>query len=188
MGSMEEKIKQIRMLREGGNVKRCHALYHNDPGYTDGKHSFDAVSMLLVLHPDPHMDLVKYMLWHDMGERYVGDLPASAKWASPELRACYEILEKTVLKSKLPAIIAAWDRLSADDRTWVAALDMLEFRMWCEDQIAAGNNHVHQAHRSIRRALNEFSDAGHMPKEVQQFIQEGGAKWERLPERFDDNG
>lgn len=182
---MKDKILAVRRLREGGNVKRCHALVHNDHGYTDGKHSFDAACMLLVLHPNPSMNLLKFMLWHDTGERWVGDLPASAKWASSDLANCYEELEIKVWQSHLPMVHEAWTALTIEDRHWIRAIDGLEFAFWCQDQLSIGNLHIGEAWKNIMEGLAKLRDSGQMPEEVRDFIDNGGLEWERLPERFD---
>lgn len=184
------KILMIRRLREAGQVKRCHALVHNDPGYTDGKHSFDAVSMLLILHPNPSMSLVKYMLWHDMAERWAGDLPASAKWSAPDLHIAYEQFEWKVMDSMLPMVSAANAALTLEDRRWVRAMDLLEFAMWVEDQLAIGNQHVRQAKINIMEAIINATDPSteekrRFPDEVIAFVSNYGLEWTRLPERID---
>ena len=43
-------VDRIKATREAGNVRRFHVVPHVGE-YTVGKHSYDAVSMLFVLHP-----------------------------------------------------------------------------------------------------------------------------------------
>lgn len=173
----------IRRLREGGHVQRCHVLYHRDHGYTDGKHSFDAASLLLVLHPCPPIHLIKMVLWHDVGERYVGDLPASAKWASAMLSAAYEALERQVLESHF-VMKPLLEAMTKWDWQWLKALDAVEFYLWCEDQLAAGNRHVEMAWRNITEALETMRP--NMPTPVQTFYDQHRKEgWQRMPERYD---
>ena len=75
----EQINRRVLAAREGGNVLRCHTVPHHGQ-YSVGKHSYDALSLLLLLHPNPSMNLVKATLWHDCAERFVGDMPAPAKW------------------------------------------------------------------------------------------------------------
>lgn len=175
--------EQVRRLREGGHVRRCHALLHNDHGYTDGKHSFDAATLLLVLHPDPSINLVKAVLWHDMGERWVGDLPASAKWASPELSGAYNTLEQTVLRDIL-GLGPLFDSLSDNDKQWLVAVDCLEFWMWCLDQLALGNTSIRTARHNIEQAIDKRIRELLVPVECSTFY----ARYDhhRTPERLDD--
>lgn len=175
---------EIRALREGGHVKRCHALVHNDVGYTDGKHSYDALSLLLMLHPDPQMHLVKWVLWHDAAERWVGDLPASIKEKDRRLRAAYVAAEEEAMATHLPSVLEAWTQLSDSDRAWAAGVDMVEFYLWCEDQHALGNRHVENARINILAYIQAAQTAGHLPAALWEFVnRRGGAKWRRLPEK-----
>ena len=86
----QQKIKRLKYLRESGSVERCHCIPHNS-SYTVGKHCYDMVVLLMQLFPgDPSTALIKSVLYHDAHERTLGDLPATAKWDSPCLRAEYQ--------------------------------------------------------------------------------------------------
>lgn len=172
---MQKKILWIRRLREAGNVRRGHVLPHNDHGYTDGKHSFDALSILFILHPDPSMPLIKFMLWHDMAERYAGDLPSTARNADRVLADHYSALERQIYRSHFPMIADVFHRLTEEDMRWVRAIDSLEFKLWRADQLAAGNRHVE---------MTNWAKSDEWPEEVKQFVEHGGLNWERLPEEM----
>lgn len=147
-------IQRIRALREAGNVRRAHIIPHLGE-YTVGKHSYDALTLLLVLHPDPSLDLVKAVLWHDAGERYLGDMPASAKVVSPHLKTAYELAELTQLERMgVPAL----NELTLGERNWLRAVDMLELWLWCLDQKALGNRNVVRCYENITRMLSEAAD------------------------------
>ncbi len=140
--------RQVRELRRGGHVLRCHTMPHHGE-YSNGKHSFDALSLLLLLHPNPSTDLIKVVLWHDMGERALGDVPSPAKRMFRTLKRIYEVAENEVLR-KLGVPI---DQLSTGEKRWVAAVDALELWLWTLDQDAMGNKMTKNIKRDIEKTL-----------------------------------
>jgi 5'-deoxynucleotidase YfbR-like HD superfamily hydrolase len=157
-------IERVRAVREAGHVKRCHNMpIHGE--YTVGKHSYDALSLLLVLHPapGPSLNLVKATLWHDSGERWWGDLPAPAKWANAHLKAIYERAEQNTLEEH-----GIHFDLTADEKIWLNAVDKLEFWLFCLDQQGMGNRNVTNAYWAITNAL----DKAVVPHPVRAFITE----------------
>lgn len=164
--------QRVLAAREAGNVRRCHVVpYHGD--YTVGKHSYDALSLLLILNPEPSFNLVKAVLWHDGGERWVGDMPAPAKWYDRELGKAYERAEERA--SKLWQLHVS---LTPDEDSWLRAVDRIELWLWCIEQQQLGNNHIHLFIEHLERWFNENEDQ--MPKACVEFVK--NFEWERLPE------
>lgn len=150
---MTEQLDRIRALREAGNVRRAHTIpYHGE--YTNGKHSYDALSILLVCHPNPSVNLIKAVLWHDTAERWLGDLPHPAKRAFPLLGDAYTAAEESILAQMgVPS-------LTKEESRWLRAVDTIEFWCWCKDQEAIGNQHVLNALRSVSRQLAQIKLPG----------------------------
>ena len=94
---MRKKRQQILLAIEGGRVKRCHC-FPTHSNQTVGLHTFNAVSMLLILCPDPTINMIKALQFHDMAERCLGDMPAPAKERNPDLCSHYEDVERNILK------------------------------------------------------------------------------------------
>lgn len=161
---MAEFIKNIikaRFLREAGHVQRCHNLPHHGE-YTVGKHSYDALSLLFVLYPgDPSINLIKSVLWHDSAERYLGDVPAPAKWTNPDLKEIYETIENETLKRHGCAF-----ELTENEHLWLKAIDMVEFWLWCLDQQMLGNTMIDNAKDAIEHAIKTTTT----PMEVYRFF------------------
>lgn len=136
--SVASIITRIRAAREGGHVERCHTVPHLG-SYSVGKHSFDAVSLLLLLHPEPgpSVNLIKGVLWHDVGERWVGDSPSPAKWFNPAFGEAYEAAEKEALLRS-----GFYIELTPRETDWLKAVDRLELLLWALDQVAIGNKNV----------------------------------------------
>jgi len=164
--------ERVLAAREAGNVMRCHVVPHHGE-YTVGKHSYDALSLLLILHPNPSANLMKAVLWHDGGERWVGDMPAPAKWYDDNLGTAYEHAEDRARR--------LWGldvKLDKDELEWLRAVDRIELWLWCHDQKNLGNNHIHTFTKHLKAYFDRT--AKEMPKPCRDFLDE--FEWDRLPE------
>lgn len=168
-------IERVLVAREAGNVRRCHVVPHHGE-YTVGKHSYDAVSMLLVMHPDPSIHLIKALLWHDGAERWVGDMPAPAKLYNEELGQAYAQAEWFAMRAW--ELYDAFEFLTEDDLLWLRTIDSLELWAWCQDQLALGNQHIREFIRNLEEYFEHESTL--MPEPCWRFYKE--FKWTRLPD------
>lgn len=166
------KPEHIQALREAGAVKRCHTIpIHGH--YDVAQHCWNAVTLLFCLHPDPSPALIKAVLYHDAGERYVGDLPAPAKWFSPDLSLLHGRLEDMILE-RLGLNID----LLPEDWRWLKSLDLLEFYLFCLDQKAFGNQHILKCLEAVKNWFHEQHER--IPVPIQQFY--NNHKWSRTDE------
>lgn len=170
-------VQKVLAMREGGNVRRAHCIPHHGE-YTVGKHSFDAVSLLLELHPNPSRELILAVLHHDIPERWLGDLPATAKWQNPALAAEYGVAEKRVEQA---LGLCNPNDLSQEERDWLNAVDRIEFWLWCHDQDALGNRHIVNAKAAVEGWLHDYWES--LPVECRKFIHEFG--WSRTSEKLE---
>ena len=134
--SILKTIHKIRAIREGGNTERAHTIPHHGT-YRVAEHSWNVATLLAVLHPDPSRDLILAGMWHDVHERWTGDIPGSIKWGFSD-----------ILKGEIKKLIADVEsglgidhilNLLPEDLKWLKACDMLEFWLWSIDQQALGN-------------------------------------------------
>ncbi len=172
MQRMASKTETIIKLREGSHVSRCHTLPHHGE-YTVGKHSYDAVMLLMELHPNPTLRLVKAVLYHDLGERWCGDVPAPSKWSDGEISKRLALLEKRCLEA-----LGYGDKLTPEEVMWVNAVDKLELLLWSKDQLAFGNMNA----ASIIGNLISYFKRTTMPKEVEDFMEDHC--WTRTPDEL----
>lgn len=169
------RTERILAAREGGHVRRCHGIPHTS-AYTVANHSFYALTLLFLLYPTtPPMALVKALLFHDCGERWVGDVPAPAKWFNPALGEAYHHAEETAL--------AFWgfpsaQGLSPEAQRWLVVLDRLELWLWCHDELHAGNDHVQPMLTTLNQWFDQGRAAGVIPQPCCDFLDE--FVWERL--------
>ena len=160
------KIKKVLAIREGGQTQRCHTmLYHG--AYNVAIHSYNAVSLLLQLYPTaPSIALIRAVMWHDVPERWTGDVPTPAKMACPELRVVLDGLEKRILTSL--GIGELFTSLSGHERNWLNAVDLLELYIWACEQVAIGNTTAKDMVKQILQIFEERKD--NTPLEVQHFV------------------
>ncbi len=158
------EIQRILTFREGGRVTRAHTFPHIGH-YDVAQHSYNALSLLLLLYPkgaQPSLGLIKAVLWHDVPERWTGDVPAPAKWASPELKDLLDALEEKVLeKLDIPNLFKV---LTQEEKDWLLGVDLLELYIWSVEQGMYGNKMSgHMTHR-VWTVMQERQDR--IPEEI----------------------
>lgn len=108
-----------------GKVRRWHAnpaLAHI--GQTNADHIGGCIRLLMMLHPNPSLPLIRAVAHHDDGERWVGDLPFDFKRARPEIAAMHGDAERDALTDVLGADVYA--DLELEDWAWLKMIDRLE--------------------------------------------------------------
>lgn len=117
-------IDLMKIFR-AGFVRRWHT--HPDLAHTvdriDG-HSARVARIILALHPEPSLPLIRAALIHDDGESVVGDMPYPAK--SGRLGTEYRAVEGKAER----AIWGDAPMLSGDDLAWLKFADRLDAYMW----------------------------------------------------------
>ena len=133
------QIHRVKYAREAANVVRCHTISSlNRP--TDGSHTFNMLTMLRILYPDAPKELVWAVLEHDMPEKVIGDIPHPAKNAGITNNNQVSYVE-TIMNTVIFGDDSV-QRLSEKDKSWLSGLDMIEFYLWCKDELHLGNRNV----------------------------------------------
>lgn len=174
-------VIRLTATREAGTVRRCHVVPHHGQ-YNVAQHSYGAVSLLLLLHPSPSLDLVKAVQWHDVAERWLGDLPAPAKWAHPELRQSYEAAEEKILQALGFSV-----ELTEWDLRWLCAVDTLELWLWCREEEALGNSRVVPMREACEKTIEDHTRASSLPEPVSVLYRQLRSSPQlRLPDVFEE--
>lgn len=150
-------LTRIAATREAGTVRRCHIVPHHGQ-YNIAQHSYGAVSLLLLLHPHPSLNLIKAVQWHDVAERWLGDIPAPAKWTHTELGEAYERAEEELLKR-----LGLFGELTDLEVAWLKAVDTLELWLWCREEEALGNAAVTPMRRACEKVTEKRQLEGSLP-------------------------
>ncbi len=144
-------------LRSAGQVQRDHTRPHIG-SYSIAEHCYQCLNIVLQYHPNPSIDLIKAVVYHDSAEMIVGDVPAPAKWRFDSLRHAVRNAEFQILKELRLARVLDLD---PDSQHWLDAVDLLEFGLWCCDQLDLGNRLVYVA---LERVIARFQDSAPPPR------------------------
>jgi len=158
--TLANKTTRLIALREAASVMRCHTMRaHHRPSIAD--HCYNMVNMLLVLHPDPPINLVKACMWHDVPERWLGDMPAPTKWRVEG----FEKMESHVLSA-----LQLGFSLSEEDQRWLQGLDMTEILLWAKEELSLGNQNVGNLVKRVSFKLQQDYNDGILPTEIAAFL------------------
>lgn len=176
---MEKLINLVKAHREAGDVRRMHTV----PVVTDPsvcRHSWNMAILLWLLHPKPTFELVMKALTHDNAERWIGDTPSPAKYKiNPGIKEELDIAEAQVNE-----LIGCEFDLSEEDARWVRAVDLLEFLMFCEDELYIGNQNVKSSLVNVRAHIQQ---SDWVPGKIKVFARDyhGGRTFDTVPgEKF----
>jgi 5'-deoxynucleotidase YfbR-like HD superfamily hydrolase len=164
-GEKAMSYKRLRAQREGGQVLRNHTCPHIGT-YSVAEHSHQMLVLLYGLHPYPSVHLAKAITYHDLAERYVGDLPAPVRLSDPDVGAAVKHLEREVSRRmglEVP--------LTDEEVRWLNALDKVEHYLWCRDQISMGNTFVRGQVRKLEEIFAELEAQGMIPEPVLRFLE-----------------
>ena len=130
-------LKNLYLKIRGGHVSR----YHTRPDLTNGQnvaaHTWRAMVILHTLWPEASKNCLLHMMYHDVAEIAVGDLPATTKWNYSELHSVLKRIEQNFEHS-----IGVGNRfipITLEEEKVCDAADKLELVLHCYELIAGGN-------------------------------------------------
>ncbi len=130
-------LEFVKMCREGGAVKRYHAIRTLSED-TIASHSFGTTIFAIALTDHtPSVNLIKACLYHDLPEQYTGDSPALAKWDNTNLKRCLDNMEEYFLRT--------WNlkiTLTEEEELILSCSDTLDLCFFCLEQIKLGNTYI----------------------------------------------
>jgi 5'-deoxynucleotidase YfbR-like HD superfamily hydrolase len=141
-------VNRFKELYNAGVTKRFHTkrTIHTQ---NVAEHSW-GVAMILIEICKPSAMLLHVALTHDLAESVTGDTPATAKWASRELRDSLARLEDSFNKR-----MGIDYGLLPEEQECIKWADMLELIMYCQAEVDMGNTKM----ESIVRAGIAYLDA-----------------------------
>jgi hypothetical protein len=146
-------VTRIKFAREGASVLRTHTQSGIGPHFV-GMHTFNMITMLKILHPNPSINLVWAVMEHDIPERMTGDIPHPAKKAG-----LVNHDQQSAFEKHLKIAVFGEDhlsQLSEEDLKWLNGLDMLEFYCWCKDQIMMGNRMMERKLHAVENYMEQY--------------------------------
>ena len=119
---------------------------------------------MLLLHSESTIELVRAVQWHDLAERWTGDIPATAKWMSGTLNDSIKELEERILKH---FGLKAWG-LSVSDEEWLKAVDVLDAWLWCRENQT--DRHVYQVKLTYEAYVRHLHEHNRFPAQAWLFF------------------
>jgi 5'-deoxynucleotidase YfbR-like HD superfamily hydrolase len=144
--------------RESAQVERCHTLPHIG-SYSVGQHCYGALALLLLLHKSPSLDLIKAVAFHDLPERWLGDIPSPGKTGA--IAKAFQATEAEIFEK-----LGLQFDLTDDDKFWLKLVDVLDLWVWTKEQQTLGNH----AADEIAGRLGGWLQASTLPEGVRDFI------------------
>lgn len=159
---MKSKLETLWYSREAGHVTRNHA-WPTLRNQTDGHHSYNAAMIYLIYNPNPNLETVRELLVHDTGERAAGDAPHPAKQHDPIFRKCYEAME---MRARENYGLGPDEGLFDEDLIWVYCCDMLEFGLFCLEELTLGNQYAREKLNRVIAILEKRIAKDAIPEEL----------------------
>lgn len=142
------ELGELLELHRAGGVQR----YHTEPvvigdRQTNASHQWGVAALILALHPDPSLQLVRSALSHDLGERVIGDVPHPGKRAFPALREMLDRCEEEAMAARpmYRLVSGHVGDLTSDEYTWLRGCDYLEACLYMFEQRVGGNRYFDES-------------------------------------------
>lgn len=130
-------LAEILDLRRGGRVRRLHTC-PTLREQTNADHSWGVAVLLDRLFGAPRELLVE-ALYHDVAEAETGDVPATAKWKRPALKA---ELDGAEVDARRTLGVARGEWLGPRHAEALALCDSLELMLFCFEDRRMGNREL----------------------------------------------
>lgn len=171
-------VDRIKFAREAADVRRTHCS-HGLTVHTVGGHTFNMLTLLLILYPDASGNLLRAVIQHDIPERVTGDMPHPAKMAGIVNKD-----KQTHVEIHINQQVFGDDtvqQLTEDEVKWLSGLDMLEFYCWVRDEISMGNVSYTTKLEAVHNYMSKY--AHKYPTEILDAFHEIKlSKWHRMPD------
>lgn len=122
-------------VRQGGSVKRFHT-WPTIGDQTVAAHTWGVLALIFFFDPAPSAILLKRAVYHDLAEYDCGDVPSSAKWASPDLKEVMDATEKVI--NDLHGFPTD-DMLTAEEVEVLKIADLMDMLWYTYEQFQLGN-------------------------------------------------
>lgn len=139
-------VKLLLNRLQGGVVQRYHTAPSVGGGQNVAAHTWRAMVILHTLWPDTSKEALLYMLYHDVAESQLGDLPATTKWKFDDLHNHYMDAEYEVEKDLEVSDFTCQSDVVVTRRVKMA--DLLELVLHAKQQFDNGNREAWEVYRN----------------------------------------
>ena len=159
------KALKIKAIREGGQVKRCHARPDGGRSYNVAIHSYNMLGLLAVLYPSCSPRLYRAVVWHDVPERWIGDIPTPLKLLQPELAGLIHSAEEEIFE-----ILDVDMSLTPEEEIWLKAVDITELWLWAREEIANKQMSNVELAKDCFKIIKELIEQDKFPEPIKEYV------------------
>lgn len=143
----------------GGQVTRYHTRPEVGENQSVAEHTWRALVILNTLWPETSKQAMLYLLYHDVTEAELGDLPATTKWKYQFLAEEYRRAESECTKT-----LEITYEITEREKSICKMADMLELVLHCYGKMQKGNTLARPIFENgIHFLRNNFSDNPSFP-------------------------
>lgn len=151
---MTTRRRVVTSSRLAGQVAR----YHTWPtlqSQSNGEHTWQVLRIYWEIFGPPSLEVTARILWHDAGELAVGDLPFPTKAYNPQLKAIFDAMEDSAVRTMLPDALAdaALADVSPDERLRIKICDLLDMWEFGQQEMFMGNRYAEPIVRDTSDAI-----------------------------------
>jgi 5'-deoxynucleotidase YfbR-like HD superfamily hydrolase len=157
----------IEAIRKSNLVRRFHTC-ERIREETVGHHSANVAALVLYLEPDAPRELLIAALMHDWPEQYTGDIPAPAKWGSPQLADALAQAEAVCW----PQLGVTVPPLHNHHAHILKLADLLDLMLSCSEEMRRGNVEASAVYNNGAAALSAMSLSKPLRCKVRELLKE----------------
>lgn len=135
--SAMKPIVEAQLYRDAADTLRYHTQ-RTLRSQTVGAHSFNMLMLLNLIAPDSRKEVLQAIMFHDLPEKFTGDVPAPIKRASPALKVLMDELEMD-----LKPLYRDFN-LTPEEHALVKWVDLMELAMFGLEELKMGNRYAEE--------------------------------------------
>jgi hypothetical protein len=124
--------------RSAGKVTRYHT-WERIRDQSVGEHTWQLLRIILAVHPHASPELLRWTMFHDVGERVTGDVPFPVKREHPEVKRAFDAMEQEALLQMTPWGAIAGITITDEEANLLKLGEFIEMMEWGLDELALGN-------------------------------------------------
>ena len=125
--------------RSAGKISRYHT-WERIRDQSVGEHTWQLLRIILAIQPHASPELLRWTMFHDVGERVTGDVPFPVKREHPELKRALDKMEhEALLQMATTWGAVAGIQITDEEANLLKLAEFIEMYEWGCDEVALGN-------------------------------------------------
>lgn len=133
--------------RSAGKVTRYHT-WERIRDQSVGEHTWQLLRIILAIHRSASPELIRWTMFHDVGERVTGDVPFPVKRENPEVKIAFDRMEhEALLQMSTIWGVVAGVTITDEEANLLKLAEYIEMMEWGLDELALGNHNADIVYR-----------------------------------------